>query len=196
MDTLVKKVSEYVERLFQEHSNQRLSYHNVDHTRSVVNRTQEICEHYQISEKGTLIVMVAAWFHDVGYNISGFYDHERKSVAAMKLFLSYLNVDEKIVNKIAGCIMSTKFPPCPANFLEKVLCDADTYHLGTEDFWQSDIAVKRELETITGTSIADWNRKTLLFLKQHQYFTGYCKDFLTKGKLNNIMRLSEKITYK
>lgn len=194
MDTLVKQVSQYVKKLFQQYFNPRLSYHNIEHTRNVVRCVDEICQYYGISDKNCQIVKIAAWFHDVGHIISGTYEHERKSVSAMKLFLLCSNIGETTISEIAGCIMSTKLPSNPENLLQKILCDADTYHLGTEEFWQSDLAIKSELERTTGSIIDGWDKKTLFFLESHQYFTDYCKNLLTQGKMENIMRLSKKIT--
>lgn len=193
MDTLVKQVAQYVEKMFHEYFHPNFFYHNIEHTRNVVSRVNEISQYYQLSDKDHQLVTIAAWFHDVAYLISEPYEHERKSVSAMKFFLLCSSIGETAINIIAGCIMSTKLPSNPDSFLQKILCDADTYHLGTEDFWQSDIEVKRETEAITQSSIHDWDRKTLLFLQDHQYFTGYCKDLLTQGKLDNIMRLSKKV---
>ena len=39
--------------------------------------------------------------------------------------------------------MATKFPRDPKNLLEQIICDADTYHLGTEEFEEMN---KRMLE--------------------------------------------------
>lgn len=194
MDVLIKQVPQYVERLFRDYFNPRLLYHNIEHTRNVVRRADEICKFYHLSAKDYQIVTIAAWFHDVGYLISGSYEHERKSVSAMKLFLMCSNIEETTINQIGDCIMSTKLPSHPENLLQMILCDADTYHLGTEEFWQSDIAIKREVEMMIGGTIDGWDKKTLLFLRSHQFFTGYCKDLLTKGKLDNIMILSKKST--
>ncbi len=194
MDTLVKQVSQYVEKLFQQYFNPLLYYHNIEHTKNVVRRVDEICKHYHLSDEDRQVVTIAAWFHDVGYLISGSYEHERKSVSAMKLFLLCSNIGETTINEIASCIMSTKLPSNPENLLQKILCDADTYHLGTEEFWQSDLTIKRELERTTGYIIDGWDKKTFFFLESHQYFTDYCKNLLTQGKMENILRLSKKIS--
>ena len=41
---------------------------------------------------------------------------------------------KKLIDAIASCIMATKLPRNPKNLLEEIICDADTYHLGTKDF--------------------------------------------------------------
>jgi predicted metal-dependent HD superfamily phosphohydrolase len=193
MDTIVKQVLEYVEKLFQDYGKPGLSYHNINHTRSVVKHAGEISEHYQLSSTNKMIVTVAAWFHDVGHLITGMYEHEKKSVAVMKLFMSCLNVEEETIDKIAGCIMSTKLPSCPDNLLEEILCDADTYHLGTSEFLLSDVSVKKEFDPNGNINDAEWDKQTLQFLLQHKYYTSYCQERLIEGKNINIQLVHARI---
>ena len=40
---------------------------------------------------------------------------------------------------------------------------------------------------------ANWNEKTLKFLKHHKYFTPYCQSILNKGKEENINILKAKL---
>lgn len=194
MDAIVQQVSEYVEKLFQDYANPGLSYHNINHTRSVVKHAGEISQHYQLSSTNKMILTVAAWFHDVGHLITGMYEHEKKSVVVMKLFLSCLNVEEETIDKIAGCIMSTKIPSCPGNLLEEILCDADTYHLGTDEFLISDVSVRKEFDRNETIKDDEWNKQTLQFLLQHKYYTSYCQKRLIEGKNINIQLVSTRIT--
>ncbi len=193
MDVIVKQVSEYVEKFFQDYSNPDLSYHNINHTRSVVEYAGKISQHYQLSADNNVIVTAAAWFHDVGHLITGMYDHEKKSVAVMKLFLSCSNIEEATIDKIAGCIMSTKLPSSPHNLLEEILCDADTYHLGTSEFLISDESVRKEFDPHGNIKDAEWNKETLQFLLQHKYYTGYCQEKLAEGKNINIQLVHARI---
>ena len=66
-NNLYKKTEQYVTGLFNANINPALIFHNLEHTRSVVNRTKEIAGHYFLNEKDMLAVYVAAWFHDTGY---------------------------------------------------------------------------------------------------------------------------------
>ncbi|MBS4043680.1 MAG: HD domain-containing protein [Chitinophagaceae bacterium] len=193
MDAIVKQVSEYVEKLFQDYPNPNLYYHNIDHTRSVVKYAGEISQYCQLSSADKMIVTVAAWFHDVGHLITGMNEHEKKSIAVMKLFLSCSNVEEETLDKIAGCIMSTKLPSCPGNLLEEILCDADTYHLGTGEFLLSDVSVRKEFDPIGNIKDAEWHKQTLQFLLQHKYYTSYCQRRLIDGKNINIQLVHARI---
>jgi len=42
----------------------------------VVKSSEQIAAHLQLSEDDLLAVYAAAWFHDVGYVLSGANDHE------------------------------------------------------------------------------------------------------------------------
>jgi hypothetical protein len=43
-----------------------------------------------------------------------------------------------------------------------------------------------ELEARLSVQITDKAKKTLQLLESHQFYTAYCRDLLTKGKLANI----------
>ena len=53
--------------LFRNNHKKELALHNLDHTTGVVKRVNEIGGHYHLSDDETLILYVAAWFHDTGY---------------------------------------------------------------------------------------------------------------------------------
>ena len=52
----------------------------------------------------------------------------------MRKFMKDLCRDEMVTTEITGNIMATKIPRNPKNLLQQIICDADTYHLGTKDF--------------------------------------------------------------
>jgi hypothetical protein len=94
--------------------------------------------------------------------------------------------DTKIIDAIAGCIMATKIPHNPKTLPEKIICDADTYHFGTEDFIHTDSWLKKELRSGINFPIDNWDRSTLDMLIKHEYITSYCRELLNKGKQKNI----------
>jgi hypothetical protein len=75
--------------------------------------------------------------------------------------------------------------------LEKILCDADLYHLGTEEFKKTNEKVKQETELRTNSKIDNWTENSIKFLKTHKYFTDYCRQRLTSGKEENIRYLKQ-----
>lgn len=65
------------------------------------------------------------------------------------------------------------------------MCDADTFHFGTQAFTNTDRLLRKEFE-LRNMPINNWEEKTLQLLLSHQYFTAYCNKLLTNGKDENI----------
>ncbi len=195
MDTnnLYKKTEQYVTGLFQENKNANLVFHNLQHTQDVVERTKEIAGHYYLSENDMLAVYIAAWFHDTGYLFTDAAHHEEKSVELMHDFMKTQAADEKLVTTIESCILATRPPGRHDNLLEEIICDADTYHLGTKAFKEADKKVWEEYN-LTGSVVdkAAWTSKTITLLNGHKFYTKYCEDLLEKGKQKNMKKLNKK----
>src|ERR1044072_481570 len=171
-NALLIDTESYVKGLFKQHSHNNLIFHNLEHTESVVERVQEIASHYQLPEKELLELSIAAWFHDTGHLMTDPSGHEQKSVEVMEAFLKSRTDDEELINNIASLIRITRFPPSPQSLPEMIICDADTYHFGLEDFKQTNKAMKKELVLRNmNTMVMDWERNSLELLKKHQFKT-------------------------
>lgn len=191
---IYKKIESHVTSLFDREDGDRLFYHNLEHTKQVVSRTKEIAAHYNLTERETLILYAAAWFHDTGYLYAEASEHEEKSAAIMRSYLADL-VEPETIQAIEGCIMATKPPQRPRSLLEEIICDADTYHLGTKEFKESNKQIRKERAVINGTVYGktDWLQATISFMEGHRFHTSYCKDLLEKRKQENIARLRERL---
>ena len=159
-------------------------YHNLAHTQSVVKHVREIGAHYQLGPAEMSTLLIAAWFHDVGHLYGQMKGHEEWSVAIMEHYLS--DIDPGWMADISRYILATRFPNHPIDLPEQIICDADTYHLGTPLFRQTDPLVHQEMELRKGVTLGDWSRKTLELLRRHIFFTDYCKVLLEQGKAENI----------
>src|SRR3954453_22140335 len=89
-----KEIENYVTGLFEKAHNPNLIYHNLTHTKTVVERSGEIAEHYHLSERDMMILWAAAWFHDTGHLFTDAAHHEEKSVEVMKGFMMNNNQTE------------------------------------------------------------------------------------------------------
>ena len=74
----------------------------------------------------------------------------------------------------------------PATISEMIIWDADTYHFGTPEFKQTDAQIKKEIELLTGSVQTSWVSKSIRMLRNHQFYTSYCKQQLEAGKQENI----------
>ncbi len=191
---IYKKIEDHVTSLFDKAETDHIYYHTLEHTEKVVARTKEIAAHYNLSEKEMLIVYTAAWFHDTGYLYTNAAEHEEKSAAIMRSFMSDLTRDADIIDASEDCIIATKPPQNPRNLLEEIICDADTYHLGTKEFRETNKLVKKEYEAVSGTlDRLEWMKGVIRFMENHQYHTSYCKDLLSEKKGENLMKLKNKL---
>ena len=197
MDTniIYKKVEDFVTDLFEKYPNNKLVFHNLKHTETVVQRTKEIAAHYNLSEKEMLVLYVAAWFHDAGHLFTqGLKNHEEKSVEVMKKFMSDHDNDKELIAEIEGCILSTKMPRNPLTLTQQIICDADTYHFGTKEFKNTNKLMREEYNLREEKiSKEDWDEGTLEMLNAHQFYTAYCKDVLEENKKNNIKMIKKKL---
>lgn len=190
---LVKNAADYVRSFTKEHHNPDLFYHNLAHTKRVVAAATEITRHYGVGGKDLFVVLTAAWFHDIGYFEDPAF-HERVGASKAEQFLRKLGVDDEVVNSVTATIMATRVPQSPTNRLEEILCDADLYHLGTEEFWELNRLLHKEMEAIHHINISreEWLDSSIHLLASHHYFTDYCKVLLKKKKKANLEKMQEK----
>ena len=181
-----KAAEDYVTDLFLNNPDDRLIYHNLEHTRKVVAHTTELAMFYKLDEERRFVVETAAWFHDTGYIFKGPAGHEEESVRIMEQFILPDKKVSGLAITIAQCILTTKRSTYPVLFSEKILCDADTYHFGSPEFRQTDLLVKKEIELLTGSKTVEWTKHTITMLEKHQFYTGYCKERLEAGKAENL----------
>ncbi|SEJ28368.1 HD superfamily phosphodieaserase, includes HD domain of RNase Y [Dyadobacter koreensis] len=190
---------EEVENFIRSENNKKVSgelpYHNLSHTEEVVANTSKLAKQYKLEDKDFFIVISAAWFHDCGYYTGDAPGHEKRGSEIAASFLAKLNVEAGIIKAVEGCILATHIPQSPENLLEKIICDADLYHLGTEQFSGMNKLLRKEMEQNTGRKIDKnaWRVKTIKFLESHQYQTEFGRNFLESGKQENLEKLKKKV---
>lgn len=193
-NSLYKKIEHYVTGLFETLQDEMLVFHNLKHTQSVVDRTKEIAGHYHVSEKEMLILYTAAWFHDTGYLFTDPSRHEVMSADVMRKFMLDHTNDSEIINEVEQCIMATKSPRNPTNLLQQIICDADTYNLGTKEFKDTNKRVREEIRLKNGyVDKIQFSKDTIKMLEEHQFYTTYCKEQLSTTKELNMKKIKNKI---
>ena len=188
---LLLAAREWVTALFKEHHQPYLHYHNLQHTKQVVSRSLAIAQHYDLNEFECAVLEIAAWFHDTGHLFGPTLGHEEVGVARVVEFLKAFPTIPFPPDLVSACILSTKMTRHPCSFLEAVIRDADTYHLGTPYFIITDSLLKREIEERTGATPADWEGKAMELLRTHYYHTFYCHSQLEAGKHSNYDKYAE-----
>src|SRR5687768_7442625 len=149
---IIQKTEDFLRSYTNGHRDLKLLYHRITHTENVVTAVTEIANHYRLGEKDFFICVIAAWFHDVGYYEDPAH-HEEASARKAEEFLVSNKVDEETTRAIKHCILATKIPQTPSGLLEQIVCDADLYHFGTDDFEIHDKLLRKETELINDIKI-------------------------------------------
>lgn len=187
MNNLIEAVRTHVTAFLSANLSEKLLFHNINHTYEVVEAVQEVGSQSGLSEKEMSIVEVAAWFHDCGY-ASTYIGHENESRKLAKVFLENFGCKKDFIDCVLNCIDSTKYPPRPLTMVEKVICDADLYHLSKSNYTAYENALRKEFEIFLELRYTDgeWIQKNRNFLSDHQYYTDFGKEVLSKLKEINI----------
>lgn len=192
---LLQKARAYVKALIREKKPEWVRYHDFSHAEAVVQACREIGKASSLREEDLEAVMLAAWFHDVGY-VKGIDGHEEQSVVMAISFLRENGYGEAKIAQVAACIRATKMPQSPQNLVEQVLCDADIAHLASKDFLEVSERIRLEIEHRMRIKLTDpeWLTMNIDFVAGHRYFTDYAKTKFEKQRTLNLAALREKLS--
>lgn len=193
MSEIVKNAKEYILNFLTQNLDSKYVYHNFQHTNYVVLKIKELSKAESISEEDTEIVLLAGWFHDVGYTISKA-KHEDHSMEIAKKYLLDNKYDSQKINQVLGCINATKLHEEPTNHLEKIVADADFSHLSDIDYESISENLRLEFEiTDCGTySNLDWVKSNIELFQKHQYYTQHALVNWSSQKIKNLKNLNKK----
>ena len=175
---LVQKAQTYVTDLLSDKLSKSIRFHTLLHTQEVVAASAKLADYYQIPEDDRFALMLAAWFHDTGYTGGDAKGHETISIQIATEFLMANTVSEEVKVKVTGCINATRIPQSPDNTIEKIICDADLFHLGTDDFKEKSRLLREEIIEFGDKELPkkEWRKINIRFLEGHKYFTTYGKE--------------------
>lgn len=191
---ILEQAQHYVRSFFDTHVNDKLIYHNRKHTERVVEAAVQIAQHYQLNDAEFFIVKIAAWFHDIGYLTGDGPGHEERGARMAEAFLEGTGVDRGIIDSIRKCVLSTQLPQRAVTLVEQIVCDADLYHLGTDEFSDRNKLMRKEAEAVQHRKISkdEWRKSTIPFLEGHHYYTDYCRLLLNEKQQENLEKLKAK----
>ncbi|MBN2231668.1 MAG: HD domain-containing protein [Deltaproteobacteria bacterium] len=146
----------------------------------------------QVTGEDLETVLLACWFHDVGFLVAS-ESHEERSVETARAFLGAQGVDGRKIDVVAACILATRMPQKPVGLLEEIICDADLSHLGGDNFLARNMLLRQEREWREGRTFTDreWLLVNQEFFDGHRYFTAAAHRLFDNGKKRNLARLAE-----
>ena len=152
-----------------------LTYHNADHTKKVIIAAENLARKEKLGEQDIEIIRTAALFHDAGF-LEGYENHEEASCKIARTHLVDFGYSNEQIDEVCKLILSTRLPQTPVNKAAEILCDADLYYLGADNFfsnaenlfleWNQTGAIKNREE---------WEQKQIHFLTSHTYFSEAAK---------------------
>ena len=172
---LIEQSEDFVSNLLKDKLSNLYSYHNFNHTFTVVNAVKELCKKEDVSSDDKEMLLVAAWFHDTGY-IDGYENHEEESVKIATAFLKEKGQSDEFIATVSSLIMATVKEYVPKTHLEKIIKDADFAHLVGVEYETTCELLRIELKNTwkLDFSNVEWAKENLNFLmNKHRFYTDY-----------------------
>lgn len=186
-----KAVEQYIVGVLKRDLPNNLYYHGLHHTMDVLASAEMIGKDEKLSEAEMLLLKVAVLYHDAGF-VSVYRNHEEVGCNMAKRDLPKFGFNETEIETICGMIMATKIPQNPHNKLEYIIADADLEYLGTNDFDRIGKTLFEEIKIYLGIeSERQWNIIQVNFLKNHKYYTAFCKKNRETKKQKNLEKVEK-----
>jgi predicted metal-dependent HD superfamily phosphohydrolase len=172
MNSIIQEAEKFVLDYLNENLKPEYVYHNFKHTKFVVSKIEELIKTEKLNQTEKEIVILAGWFHDIGYTIDKV-KHEDHSVTIATNFFLDKNYNKENLEKILSCIKATKLNEKPLTILENILCDADFSHLASSDYKIISEQLRNEFENIgCGTyTNKEWLLENIAVFNNHKYYT-------------------------
>ncbi|MFN0204470.1 MAG: Pycsar system effector family protein [Bacteroidia bacterium] len=190
IENLLDLVKEHVTIHIKNNVSTEFVFHDLLHTQQVVEAVIEMSEEFHFNTEETIMMQLAAWFHDTGYD-KGQEGHEERSAEYAEEFLGKRGYSSENIEIIKSAILATKMPQTTKSLYDKVLCDADMSHLGKKIYWERSSKIRQELLLTKGIAMTEeeWIEFELGFMLKQHYHTPIAELLYDKRKAKNIKQL-------
>jgi len=191
---LLKNAESYVLEMLENQLSFSLTYHNLEHTKKVVEVVEEIAQHSGVGPEDLYTLKLAGWFHDAGY-LEGYNGHEENSINIARKYLTDHKADPKLTEKVCRLIKVTELDEVPQNLSEEIMKDADMFHLGSPEGLAYTDEIRKEWEHFKNEVYTDeqWDKLNYKFYRNHTYYTPYAIEKFGTLKNENIQFLKKKV---
>lgn len=181
--SIVYRTGRHVTRLLVRELPADRVFHNIHHTINVVQGVADIGRAEGLTEEQLEILILAAWFHDAGH-LKTYAGHEEVSETLATEWLRSQHYPKDKIREVARCIRVTTMPQQPLDTMERVICDADLYHLTFPSYDHYQDILREEWKNVLGLEMTDeeWEASNESFLLSHHYWTEYGQSVLEPRK--------------
>ncbi len=189
---LINKIEKHISGIYKRELPDDNCYHNLTHTKEVVDVTKELASLSNVNEEDLEMLVIAGWFHDIGY-IKQCEGHEEASAEMAEDFLQSNNYPNDKIAIVKDLIKVTRIPQRPKNLLQEIICDADLHHLGVKDFAEKGEMLRCEIEKYVDKkfSNSDWLKNNIMFFKHQEFFTPAAKEKYEAQKKINLSKIKD-----
>lgn len=170
-----------------------LTYHNPGHTKFVVEAAEKLAAAENIEGDALILLKTAALLHDAGF-LQQEDGHEEISCILAREHLPEFGYTNGQIEHICRMIMATRLPQTPADHLAEILCDADLFYLGKDNYAENAARLFSEFKQlgIVNTE-TEWQLRQVEFISSHRYFTRQAEELLGKAKQETLQRLKSNL---
>ncbi|MEL1254319.1 Pycsar system effector family protein [Flavobacterium sp. DGU38] len=193
---LIEQSEDFVSNLLKDKLSNLYSYHNFNHTLTVVSAVKELSKKEKVNDEDKKALLVAAWFHDTGY-IEGYDNHEKESSKIAEAFLKEKGESDDFINTVSNLILATVKDYIPKTHLEKIIKDADYAHLMETEYTTTCELLRLELKNtgVVNFTNSEWTKENLNFLlNKHRFYTDYALRKWQPLKEKNLILIQKKIS--
>ncbi|MGK0308104.1 MAG: putative metal-dependent HD superfamily phosphohydrolase [Urechidicola sp.] len=190
MEDIIVESEKYVISYLNDNLDSSFVYHNLAHTQRVVGKIKELTEESSLSNSEKQQLLIAAWFHDIGFTktVDG---HEKESVKIASEFLVAQKVSDEDIKIISKLILATEMNYKPVTKIEGYIRDADCAHLSSKKYDDYASLLRKEWELAKGkiSSKSEWIQENITFLTNHSFHTDLATKKWEKRKGKNLASL-------
>ncbi len=190
---LVKNAETYVLQLLKSGLKPEHGYHDLNHTLTMWDATQELGRRYRLSDEELELLALAGLFHDTGFTKT-YVGHEEVSQEIATAFLQKEQYDPAKIQQVNRLIEVTKVGVEPEVLLEKIIKDAD-FNTNGATYEQKSEALRKEWEVFCDTRMTDdeWTFNGLSFWQNHRFYTGEAQALYGDAKRQTLKTLRKAV---
>lgn len=173
-----------------------LTYHDARHTRNVIAAAEHLAAAENVTGDDLILLKTGALFHDAGF-LQSHEEHEDLSCKLARKYLPEYDYSPEQIERVCTMILTTKLPQSASDHLSRLLCDADLYYLGGDEYPQyaEKLFIEFKKLGIIKTQ-TEWVLRQADFLTSHHFFTETAireRDDVKQKHLTDIRRRIDEI---
>ncbi|MBI1227700.1 MAG: HD domain-containing protein [Bacteroidetes bacterium] len=190
---IVKNAETYVLNLLKQGLKPAHGYHDLRHTLSVRDASQELGSRYRLNEEELEMLELAGLFHDTGFTKT-YVGHEEVSKQFATEFLEKEGYPKAKIEQVARLIDVTKVGVEPEVLIEKIIKDSD-FNTNGSTYEEKSAALRKEWEVFCEQKMTDdeWLENGLNFWENHRFYTGEAQALYGESKRKTVKSLRKKV---